>query len=89
MEMIEIKKGGKYRVLSNSGGDEPMRTEGEFFGYTVLGEEGAVVFRVKNGNKSFLRMIPVSGILSIEFDDEDLLKTKEKSKEAEKTNYIN
>lgn len=89
MEMIEIKKGGMYRVLSNSGEDVPMRTEGEFFGYTVLGEEGAVVFRVKNGNKSFLRMIPVSGIFSIEFDDEDLLKTKEKSKEAEKTNYIN
>lgn len=89
MEMIEIKKGGKYKVLSNSGGDEPMITEGEFVGYTVLSEEGAVVFRVNSEGKSLLRMIPVSGIFAIEFDNEDLLKTKEKSPETERTNYIN
>ncbi len=89
MEMIEIKKGGKYRVLSNSGAEEPIRTEGEFIGYTVLGEEGAVVFRVKTGKKTFLRMLPVSGIFSVEFDDEDLLKTKEETAETEKMNYIN
>ena len=60
--MIESKKGGKYRVLSASGDDNPIITEGEFVGYTVLGEEGAIVFRVKEKEKTFLRMIPVGGV---------------------------
>ena len=47
MDVIEIKKGGSYTVISNSGTDEPMKTEGEFIGYTLLGEEGAICFRVK------------------------------------------
>ncbi|EQD76095.1 hypothetical protein B1B_01918, partial [mine drainage metagenome] len=85
MDMIEIKKGGKYRVLSASGGDDSITTEGEFVGYTVLGEEGAIVFRVKEKDRSFLRMIPVGGVFSIEFDNEDLLKVKEKRDEHEKT----
>ena len=42
IDMVEIKKGGKYKVISNSGTDEPMITDGEFFGYTILGEEGAL-----------------------------------------------
>jgi hypothetical protein len=89
MDMIEIKKGGNYRVLSASGDDNPIITEGEFVGYTVLGEEGAIVFRVKEKQKTFLRMIPVGGVFSIEFDNEDLLKAKEKPDEHDKTNYIN
>ena len=28
MDIIEIKKGGSYTVISNSGTDEPMKTEG-------------------------------------------------------------
>lgn len=89
MEMIEIEKGGRYKVTSSSGGDEPMITDGEFVGYTVLSEEAAMVFRVKTDGKTFMRMIPVSGIFSIEFENEDLLKTKSKKHEAERTNYIN
>ncbi|MCL5804168.1 MAG: hypothetical protein M1306_02565 [Candidatus Thermoplasmatota archaeon] len=88
MDMIEIKKGGKYKVISASGGDDPMVTEGEYVGYTVLGEEGAVVFRVKNNTKSLLRMIPVSGLYAIEFENEDLLKQKEKTDETGKMDYI-
>ena len=42
-----LTKGGKYRVISNSGKDEPMETMGEFVGYTLLGEEGAVCFRIE------------------------------------------
>ncbi len=88
MEMIEITKGGKYTVISNSGRDEPMKTEGEFVGYTILGEEGAICFRVNEGGKSLLRLIPVSGLIAIEFSDEDLLKTKAKKEESDRTNYI-
>ncbi len=89
MDMIEIKNGGRYRVISASGSEEPMVTEGEYLGYSLLGEEGAVVFRIKEKNKTKLRMIPVSGLFAIEFEDEDLLKQKEKIVESDKTNYIN
>lgn len=90
MEMIEIKKGGKYTVLSNSGSDTPMKTQGEFVGYTILGEESAVVFKIKEKNgKNTLRLIPVSSMFYIEFSDKDLVKKKEEHKEdSEKTNYI-
>ncbi|AKA47876.1 hypothetical protein IX51_00885 [uncultured archaeon] len=88
MEMIEIRKGGKYVVISNSGRDEPMKTEGEFVGYTILGEEGAICFRITEGEKSFLRLIPVSGLIAIEFSDEDLLKPKQAKEDGDRTNYI-
>ncbi|EQD58620.1 hypothetical protein B1A_10725, partial [mine drainage metagenome] len=68
MDMIEIKKGGKYTVVSQSGKEEPMTTVGEFVGYTILGEEGAICFRIsKEKEKSFMRLIPVAGLIAIEF----------------------
>ncbi|MCL4340579.1 MAG: hypothetical protein M1431_00560 [Candidatus Thermoplasmatota archaeon] len=90
MDVIEIKKGGSYTVISNSGTDEPMKTEGEFIGYTLLGEEGAICFRVKGEDgKSKLRLIPVSGLIAIEFSDEELLKPKKKDHiDREKMTYI-
>ncbi|MCL5803390.1 MAG: hypothetical protein ACYCPR_05050 [Thermoplasmataceae archaeon] len=90
MDVIEIKKGGSYTVISNSGTDEPMKTEGEFIGYTLLGEEGAICFRVKTPDeKSKLRLIPVSGLIAIEFSDEELLKPKKKDhSDREKMTYI-
>ncbi len=89
MEMIEIKKGGKYLVISNSGDDTPMKTEGEFVGYTILGEDGAVCFKITGSdNKTLFRLIPVSGIIAIEFTDEALLSAKAKMEDKEKTNYI-
>ncbi|MEM0155464.1 MAG: hypothetical protein QW597_02525 [Thermoplasmataceae archaeon] len=87
--MIEIKKGGKYLVISNSGDDAPMRTEGEFVGYTILGEEGVICFKVVNEQKkSLFRLIPVSSVIAIEFSDETLLTSKSKNDEKDKTNYI-
>lgn len=91
MDMIEIKKGGKYTIISNSGTDKPMKTVGEYIGYTIIGEEGAICFRVKeNGKRTFLRLIPVSGIIAIEFGDEELLSTKTVSnkEDKERTTYI-
>ncbi|MEM0156732.1 MAG: hypothetical protein QXN26_01535 [Thermoplasmataceae archaeon] len=89
MDMIEIKKGGKYRVISNSGKDEPMETMGEFVGYTLLGEEGAVCFRIEAENgKNVLRLIPVSGLIAIEFGDEELLTAGKKSDDSDKTTYF-
>ena len=89
MDMIEIKKGGKYKIISNSGKEEPMETEGEFVGYTLLGEEGAVCFRVKQEEgKSLLRLIPVSGLIAIEFTDEELLASKKKIEEEDKATYF-
>ncbi|WP_241760289.1 hypothetical protein [Thermoplasma volcanium] len=87
--MIEIKKGGKYTVLSNSGKDEPLITEGEFVGYTIIGEEGAVCFRTRGEDgKSVLRLIPVSNLISIEFSEDELVTKKAEGNEREKTNYI-
>ncbi|MEM0158804.1 MAG: hypothetical protein QXV22_03680 [Thermoplasmataceae archaeon] len=89
MDLIEIKKGGKYKVISNSGKDDPMETVGEFVGYTILGEEGAVCFRIKGEDgKSILRLIPVSGLIAIEFSDEDLVSAKKKQDDSEKTTYF-
>ena len=90
MDMIEIKKGGKYKVISNSGKDEPMETLGEFVGYTLLGEEGAICFRIDGGNgQSVLRLIPVSGLIAIEFGDDELLPSKKKADDQDKTTYFN
>ncbi|WP_188679561.1 hypothetical protein [Thermogymnomonas acidicola] len=91
MDMIEIKKGGRYTVLSNSGTDEPMKTEGEYVGYTIFGEEGAVCFRVtQQDGRSFIRLIPVSNLIAIEFSEDQLVsaKSKPEREEGDKTNYI-
>jgi hypothetical protein len=90
MDLIEIKKGGVYRVVSNSGTDVPMVTAGEFVGYTVLGEDGAVCFRVKDDSgKQFIRLIPVSGLIAIEFGDEELVSPKKKPDDSDKITYFN
>ncbi len=85
--MIEIKKGGRYTVYSNGGGDEPLKTEGEFVGYTILGEEGAIVFRIQDGDGSKLRLIPVGGLYSIEFKDETQMSIKKDEKKPEEKAY--
>ncbi|MCL4328372.1 MAG: hypothetical protein M1151_05635 [Candidatus Thermoplasmatota archaeon] len=90
--MIEIKKGGKYVVISGSGTEEPMRTEGEFLGYTILGEEGAIVFRIKDKDGSnMVRVIPVGGLYAVEFKDEEQIKIKDNSNSHDKESayYIN
>lgn len=88
--MIEIKKGGKYTVVSNSGNDKPMITKGEFVGYTIIGEEGAVCFRTTGEDgKPILRLIPVSNLISIEFSEDELVTTKKaENNERDKTTYI-
>ena len=87
MDMVEIKKGGKYKVISNSGTDEPMITDGEFFGYTILGEEGALVFKI-GGDNPGLRLIPVSNLIAIEFGLDEIVTEKKNSKPKETVNYI-
>ncbi len=85
--MIEIKKGSKYRVISGSGDDKPMITDGEYVGYAILGEEGALGFRVQDNNSQKIRLIPINSIAYIEFDEENLV-IKNKDEEKDKTNYI-
>ncbi|MGP6207420.1 hypothetical protein ACNF42_05260 [Cuniculiplasma sp. SKW3] len=87
MDMIEIKKGGKYRVLSQSGKDDPMETNGEFAGYTILGEDGALVFKV-DGEKALLRLIPVSNLIAIEFSPDEIVQEKKKEVSRDSINYI-
>lgn len=86
--MIEIKKGGKYKVISNSGKDEPMETSGEFVGYTILGEEGALVFKIDANKKSTFRLIPVSNLIAIEFGETELVTQKKENGAKETVNYI-
>lgn len=87
MDMIEIKKGAKYTIVSGSGDDKPMITEGEYVGYAILGEEGALVFKINEDNKNKMRLIPVSSIAYIDFDEENILK-KDKDSDRDKTTYI-
>ncbi len=88
MDMIEIRKGGKYTVVSSSGDDKPMVTEGEYVGYAILGEEGSLVFRIRSDSKSKLRLIPVGTISYIEFDEENIV-SKNKEDDIGKTTYFN
>jgi hypothetical protein len=88
MDMIEIKKGGKYKVISNSGKDDPMITNGEFIGYTILGEEGALVFKIVSGKKNSFRLIPVSNLIAIEFGESELVTQKKEKGSKEMVNYI-
>ncbi len=87
MDMIEIKKGARYTIVSGSGDDKPMITEGEYVGYAILGEEGALVFKINEDNKNKMRLIPVSSIAYIDFDEENILK-KDKDSDRDKTTYI-
>jgi len=87
MDMIEIKKGAIYTIVSGSGDDKPMITEGEYVGYAILGEEGALVFKINEDNKNKMRLIPVSSIAYIDFDEENILK-KDKDSDRDKTTYI-
>jgi hypothetical protein len=88
MDMIEIKKGGKYTVVSSSGDDQPMVTEGEYVGYAILGEEGSLVLRIDSNEKKKLRLIPVGMISYIEFDEENIV-SKNKDEDNGKTTYFN
>ncbi|MEM0139378.1 MAG: hypothetical protein QXZ44_02005 [Ferroplasma sp.] len=88
MDMIEIKKGSKYEVVSSSGDDKPLVTDGEYIGYAILGEEGSMVFRVNIDGKKKLRLIPVSAISYIEFDEENII-SKDKEDDSGKTTYFN
>jgi len=88
MDMIEIKKGGKYTVVSSSGDDKPMITEGEYVGYAILGEEGSLVLRITIDGKPKLRLIPVGTISYIEFDEENVV-SKNKDDDRGKTTYFN
>lgn len=88
MDMIEIKKGGKYKVISNSGKDDPMVTNGEFVGYTILGEEGALVFKIESAKKSSFRLIPVSNLIAIEFGETELVTQKKEKGSKDLVNYI-
>ncbi len=88
MDMIEIKKGGKYKVISESGKDQPMVTNGEFIGYTILGEEGALVFKIVSGKKNSFRLIPVSNLIAIEFGESELVTQKKEKGSKETVNYI-
>ncbi|MCL4452821.1 hypothetical protein [Ferroplasma sp.] len=88
MDMIEIKKGGKYTVVSSSGDDNPLVTEGEYFGYAILGEEGSLVFRITSDGKTKLRLIPVGSVSYIEFDEENVI-SKNKDEDRGKTTYFN
>jgi ribosome maturation factor RimP len=88
MDMIEIKKGGKYTVVSSSGDDKPMITEGEYVGYAILGEEGSLVLRITVDGKQKLRLIPVGTISYIEFDEENIV-SKNKDDDRGKTTYFN
>ncbi len=88
MDMIEIKKGARYEVVSSSADDKSLITDGEYVGYAILGEEGALVFRVNNDGKTKLRLIPVAAISYIEFDEENVI-TKNKEDDSGKTTYFN
>jgi hypothetical protein len=88
MDMIEIKKGGIYTVVSSSGNDKPLVTEGEYVGYAILGEEGSLVFKIHSNGKSKLRLIPVGSISYIEFDEENIV-LKNKNDDVGKTTYFN
>ena len=88
MRLIEIKKGGKYTIVSSSGDDKPLITEGEYVGYAILGEEGSLVLRINSGGKSKLRLIPVGTISYIEFEEENII-AKNKDDDKGKTTYFN
>jgi hypothetical protein len=88
MDMVEIKKGGKYKVISNSGKDEPMETDGEFVGYTILGEEGALVFKVSGEKKVLLRLIPVSNLIAIDFGEDEVVTQGKSKTNHDSVNYI-
>lgn len=89
-EIIEIRKGVKYTVFSGDGTEKPLKTEGEFVGYTLLGEDSAVVFRVDNGGKEkVMRLIPVANLFYIQFSEKDVVtKQEDKKTDSERTNYI-
>lgn len=88
MDMIEIKKGGNYKVISDSGKDDPMVTDGEFVGYTILGEEGALVFKIETGKKNSFRLIPVSNLIAIEFGESEFITQKKEKGSKDIVNYI-
>ena len=87
MDTIEIKKGAKYTVVSESGDGKSMATEGEYIGYAILGEGGSLIFKINDNNKNKLRLIPVSSIAYIDFDEENIV-AKDKDSDRDKTTYI-
>ena len=55
-DVPEIRKGSKCRIRTS----EEESTEGEFIGYTMLGNENAAVLSIKGGITRFLILSNIS-----------------------------
>ena len=63
-------------------------TDGEFVGYTILGEEGALVFKVSGEKNVLLRLIPVSNLIAIDFGEDEVVTQGKSKTNHDSVNYI-
>jgi hypothetical protein len=81
-EILTLTKGSRYRIISRGNEDHPLKTIGEFRGYTQFGNDSAICMLQdpeKVGEPGVTRIIPCVMVLAIEV----LVHKQEERKEKE------
>jgi hypothetical protein len=82
-DIVTLTKGSRYRIISRGNGEHPLKTIGEFKGYTQFGNDSAICILQdpeKEGDVGMTRIIPCVMVLAIEVL---VHKQEEKRKEKE------
>ena len=80
--------GSIYRIISDSGHAEPIKSKGEFIGYAAFVNETGLVMKLDDSHgedKGITRIIPYHAILLV--DVIQMAKEEEKKEQAEERVY--
>ena len=80
--------GSTYRIISDGGEKEPLKSSGEFLGYAAFATETALVIKLDENHghdKGVIRIIPYHAILAL--DVLKAAKEEEKKEEFEERVY--
>ncbi len=82
---FELTLGSKYRIISISGKDAPLESEGVFEGYISIGADAlGLLLKLGKAHKELsgkIRILPIQAILAIDILDAKPKDEEEKEKE--------
>jgi len=79
-EQLQLTEGSRYHIVSISGREQALETEGVFKGFASIGiDEAGIILEQTSGT---LRIIPLHAILAIDILDEKKHEADEDEKET-------
>lgn len=84
---VKLTEGSKYRILSISGRDSTLQSEGVFKGYATMGiDEGGLILELGENHGDMqgkTRIVPLHAVLAIDILDEKEHEGKDDIKDAD------